>query len=412
MSIAIARKKRIWLFLSISGLLAAAAAVSAISARDPDGVGLRLGMILITVGAALWLNWQALVLLTLLVWLGPNAVRSSITDESLFGTNMLLELPGLLGLALTATLVRLHLRQLEDEDVLIGVASEDRGLDRDTGVHEERLLRPAIEVELLRARRFNRRFAFVLVGVDELNQRFDYRSQEEWNAAFKTTADLLRGTRVGIDRVYRYADDSFALLLPESGEEEVRGLVRRLMRVAKSVTPALGEAGGPLPVHFGATFFPDCATNVDSLIQRAEVALRLADKSPTRLQLDGAEAPEPPPPETLRRPGAAAVERSETRSDEYAAAAESVALSTTDSLSGEALPGNGLSAAGPHEAAAANGGSDGAAISQKSAAVDGAFSDLVKHLDETLELLRSVKEAPESEPKDGRPSAWSSRPAA
>jgi hypothetical protein len=40
---------------------------------------------------------------------------------------------------------------------------------------------------------------------------------------------------------------------------------------------------------------------VDALIQRAEVALRLAERSPTRLQLDSAEAADLPPPETLRR---------------------------------------------------------------------------------------------------------------
>ncbi len=419
MSIAVARRKRIWLYLSISGLLATAAAVSAISARDPDGVGLRLGMILMTVGAALWLNWQALLPLTLLIWLGPNAVRASITDDAGFSTNMLLELPGLLGLAATATLVRLNLRQLEDEDVLIGAASEDRGIDRSTGVHEERLLRPALEVELLRARRFNRRFAFVLVSVDEINQRFDYRSEEEWSAAFKATAELLRGTRVGIDRVYRYADDSFALLLPESGEEEVRGLVRRLTRVAKSVTPAVSEQGGPLPVHFGATFFPDCATSVDTLIQRAGIALRLADKSPTRLQLDGAEAPEPPPPETLRRPPQA--EGVATASEPAGSGAlpeleaQPVALSTSEAAAAkpDAAEAAEALARAPLAAVAAEGKGGAIAPAAKRAAVDGAFSDLVKHLDETLELLRSLKQpVAAGESGESKPGPWSSRPAA
>ena len=72
MSLVVARKKRTALFLSIAGLLIMAAAVSAVSARDPDGVTLRVAMVMMTVGAALWLPWQALAPAALLIWLGPN----------------------------------------------------------------------------------------------------------------------------------------------------------------------------------------------------------------------------------------------------------------------------------------------------------------------------------------------------
>src|SRR5215467_6421086 len=98
MSLVVARKKRTALYLFIAGLLAMAAAVSAVSARDPGGVELRVGMILMTVGAALWLPWQAILPAALLIWLGPNYARDLVEDKTLFSTNMLLELPGMLGL--------------------------------------------------------------------------------------------------------------------------------------------------------------------------------------------------------------------------------------------------------------------------------------------------------------------------
>jgi hypothetical protein len=59
-----------------------------------------------------------------------------------------------------------------------------------------------------------------------------------------------------------------------------------------------------LPAHYGATFFPTCATTVDDMLRRAAVALRIADNNANRVQLDGAEAPEMPPAETLRQPEA------------------------------------------------------------------------------------------------------------
>lgn len=303
MSISVARKKRTALYFSIAGLMIMVAAISAISARDPDGITVRTGMILITVGAAMWLPWQALLPAAIAVWLGPNLGRNLVDDYVLFGTNMMLELPGLLGLAAVSSIARISLRDLEQENLMLGMNAESAGIDPVTGVFEESQLRSAIEAELSRSRRFGRTFALVLVGIDEMRQRFDYRDEEVWQASFASTADLLRGTRANVDRVYRFGPAGFALILPESGPKEVSGLVKRLRRVARKVKPAEGEPGGPLPAHYGATFYPTCATATADLLRRAEIALRLSDNNATRIQLDGAEAPEMPPVETLRQAG-------------------------------------------------------------------------------------------------------------
>jgi diguanylate cyclase (GGDEF)-like protein len=213
---------------------------------------------------------------------------------------MLLELPGLLGLAGFSMAIRHSLRLLESDSRVVG-GDDHYGIEPDTGVYEERFLRPAIEAELSRSRRFDREFALIVVGIDELHLRFDYRSDEEWRAGFLATAQLLRRTRNNIDRVYRYGPAGFALVLPESGPQEATGLVRRLRRLARSSRPREGDPGGPLPVSFGATFFPTCATTVDDLLRRADIAQRLAEKNTDHLQLDSAAAPAGPAPETLRR---------------------------------------------------------------------------------------------------------------
>lgn len=301
MSFSVANKKRTALYVSVAGLMVVVAAISAISAREPDGVTVRTGMILVTVGAAMWLPWQALIPTAIAVWLGPNFGRSAVDGYELFNVNMMLELPGLLALAAVSTIARQALRELELENVMLGTHSDTAGIDPGTGVFEESQLRSALDVELSRSRRFGRTFALVLVGIDEMRQRFDYRDEEVWQASFAATADLLRGTRANVDRVYRYGPAGFALVLPESGSKDVSGLVRRLRRVARKVKPQEGEPGGPLPAHYGATFFPTCATTVEDLIRRAEIALRISDNNANRVQLDGAEAPEMAPAETLRQ---------------------------------------------------------------------------------------------------------------
>ncbi len=295
-------KNRVWLFGSVAALLALTAGVSAISVGDPDGLWLRFGMIMFIVGTALWMPLPVVLVTILLIWFGPNYARGQLSDPATLRTELLLELPGLIGLAAMATLFRRQVKAIEEEsqalNSFVGLQSE---IDQDTGVYQERLLHESIERELVRSRRFGREFAVMLAAIDPMRAKFDYREEEKWQQGIKATAFVLLNTRTHIDRVYGYGDGAFALLLPETGSKDITGLVRRLGRAAKAADPPEGEPGGPLPLHFGVTFFPHCATTADDLLRRAEVALRIAEKSPNRLQLDGAEAPDMPAPELLRK---------------------------------------------------------------------------------------------------------------
>jgi diguanylate cyclase (GGDEF)-like protein len=376
--------------------------------------------------------WFVAAPATLALWLAAGALRGQLYDQGMFTSAMLVELPGVIVLAGFAFLSRQMLGEFEQESVRKGASSETLlGIDPATGVYDERHLRSAIEAELTRARRFSHEFAFVLVGVDERRQRFDY-SDEEFQASFGATATLLRGTRTHIDRVFRFGADGFALILPESGEREVRGLVRRLRRVARDVKPPEGEPGVPLPVHFGATFFPQCATTVDDLLRRAEIAMKLAEKTVNRLQIDGAEAPDMPAPETLRREamrslddGKPAMPATVTLTELEAAIAdggsateakaEASGRATADSVEAAAKEPVGddrqavqsrsltLASAAQEEKIEAAGARilqfvapspDAPATAPASSEdVDDAFSELLRHMDETLGLIKNLKSA-------------------
>jgi diguanylate cyclase (GGDEF)-like protein len=302
MSLVLARKKRSHLYFSVAGLLVMVAAVSAISVRDPSGVTLRIGMVMVTVGAGLCLPWRQLMPAVLLAWLAPNLGRSLIDDSALLNLNVLLEGFGLAGIAFFTTASQGALRELEDESVLVGAGGGDiAGLNVNSGIFNANQLRPALQAELARSRRFRRTFSLVLVDIDEMRQKYDYRDEAGWKSSLGATTRVLRETRHNVDRVFHYKDSGFAIILPEASEKDIVGLVKRLRRIARSMKPPEGEPGGPIPVHFGATFFPDCATTVDELLVRAEVALRIAAGNSTRYQLDSAEAVALPPEESLRR---------------------------------------------------------------------------------------------------------------
>jgi diguanylate cyclase (GGDEF)-like protein len=387
-------RNRVFLQIGVSALWALAAGVSALSVEDPDGMLLRVGMVLVTVGAAMWLPPAMALGLVPAIWFGPNFARAEVSSFTLYEDVMWMELAGLLGLAAAAAFTRRQLGIIEmQDDALHGHFALQSEVDAETGVYQERLLSDSIERELVRSRRFGREFAVMLAAVDPMRVKFDYRGDDAWESGLQATAAVLLNTRHHIDRVYRYGDRGFALLLPETGQKDITGLVRRLGRTAKKAEPPEGEPGGPLPLHFGVTFFPHCATTVDDLLRRAEVALRLAERNPSRLQVDGAEAPDLPDPELMRggddeeeeaQIGALAGKWLGAEAPEEEAAgvwltAESPAVDPASA--GDASSGVSAVSANGHHAAPDP--------------FEGAFADVLTRLDETLGMIRSLKGRPE-----------------
>ena len=245
MSFAVARRRRTELFSSIAGLLLIVGLVSLISVEDPKGATLRIGMIMVTLGASLWMtrSWE-LIPVALLAWLAPNFVRSLLDDTfELFSTTMMLEAAGLLAIAGVASIAREALKALEQESILIGSQGDAAGVNPETGVFQASQLRPAVESELARSRRFGRTFSLVVVGIDEMRQKYDYRDPAVWEASLAATARLLRNTRHNVDRVFHYGDNGFAMVLPESSEKDVVGMVRRLQSPRPYRIPRGGRAG-------------------------------------------------------------------------------------------------------------------------------------------------------------------------
>ena len=380
MSFIHARKKRTTLQLLL-GVLIAVTAVSALSALDPSGAAVRVGMIMVTLGAGMWLPWRLLIPAVVLTWLLPNLARGLIEGQASFALYTALELPGLVVIGCLTAVARKALGDLEGETLLLGAGSGDvAGVNPETGVFFASQLRPALQAELARSTRFGRTFALVVADIDEMRQKFDYRNEADWKAGLDATTRLLRQTRHNVDRVYHYKDHAFAMILPEADEKDIAGLVRRLRRLARSMKPPEGEPGGPLPVHFGATFFPDCATTVDYLLMRAEVALRIAAGNTTRYQIDSAEAPAPPPPETLRR-------------DRLAVSGEPVQVAAMANMA----PSPAVDPAGaqpvtftPVGAGASQDG--GAAAEQGDALEPEELEGLLQRINNTLRMIRSVRD--------------------
>lgn len=148
-------------------------------------------------------------------------------------------------------------------------------VDPTTGVMNRRVLNELLKHELLRSRRTDRSFCFVIIDVDHLHQINDRYGYQVGDVVLKTflntTARLMRE----LDRFGRINGDQFGIIMPLTDLDSGRTAMTRLYAAVQEcdwnrITPGLA-----VTFSAGMTDNADGDT-VDSLLQRAEAALMQA----------------------------------------------------------------------------------------------------------------------------------------
>lgn len=146
--------------------------------------------------------------------------------------------------------------------------------DELTGLYNRRYLEVRLEEELNRARRFSRPFSLLFLDLDDfksVNERYGHPAGDRLLVEF---GQVLRENARAMDVVFRYGGEEFILLLPETGLEDALEVAQRLQR-------QVGERSfleGCLAITFsgGVASFPADGTDGETLVERADVALRAA----------------------------------------------------------------------------------------------------------------------------------------
>ncbi len=157
---------------------------------------------------------------------------------------------------------------LLDNAKLFDEVSHMAASDSLTGLANHRRMIEVIESEIQRSGRTGRSFALLLFDLDGLKKINDRFGHLVGSAAIKRVANVLQGRSRAIDTAARYGGDEFALVLPESTEEDAQ-------QAAQRICEALAQDGQAplLSVSVGLSVYPKDGTSIERLLGAADSAL-------------------------------------------------------------------------------------------------------------------------------------------
>ena len=150
-----------------------------------------------------------------------------------------------------------------------------------SGLYNHRYFIKRLSEEIFRAKRYQRKLAFVIFDIDEFKIYNDSFGHQSGDQIIKQLGELILKVVRSIDIVCRYGGDEFCVIMPETDHEEC---LRFIERLRKSIQhhPFVNEflqMEHHLTVSAGAAIYPQHARTPEKLIYGADMALLNAKNS-------------------------------------------------------------------------------------------------------------------------------------
>jgi diguanylate cyclase (GGDEF)-like protein len=203
-------------------------------------VGLRGGILVASTSALTWLFAELL----------GGHLYSSVPIGVWNTINRLLSFGVMAALLAALRAGYQHQKELADSDVLTGARSRRRFLE-------------LVEVEIARARRFQRTFTVVHFDLDGFKAVNDRLGHSEGDTVLRIVVDVARETLRETDVVARLGGDEFAILLPETEAPIARGVVGKLQ---VSLAEAMQKHEWPVSFSLGVLTCIDPPQDADELM--------------------------------------------------------------------------------------------------------------------------------------------------
>ena len=144
-----------------------------------------------------------------------------------------------------------------------------------TGLYNHRYFYDRIEEYLNEAQERRQPLALLFMDLDYFKYYNDLNGHQEGDVVLKTIAGLIKNSVRESDIVSRYGGEEFAVILPNTEQEEALRIAERI-RLAVWTEEFIGEEYLPterLTISIGVSVYPDNASNEIDLIKYADEAL-------------------------------------------------------------------------------------------------------------------------------------------
>ncbi|NPV87343.1 MAG: diguanylate cyclase [Anaerolineae bacterium] len=171
-----------------------------------------------------------------------------------------------ISIALHNALLYRQLEQLATHDAL-------------TQLYNRRHFLQQAQREFLRARRYKKPLAAVMIDLDHFKQINDTYGHSSGDQVLIQFAEVCRQSLRGSDLLARYGGEEFVLLLPETPLAEAREAAERLHRTIEARLFRIEQGSARITASFGVSVMQPEDASIEALINRADRALYTAKQN-------------------------------------------------------------------------------------------------------------------------------------
>lgn len=152
--------------------------------------------------------------------------------------------------------------------------------DELTGLYNENYIRQRLDEEIKRAILYRRPCSFILFDIDDFKKYHATYGELGTESALKKIGGLFESSVGAVDRVARFGDNTFALVLPEKNKREAVSMAEDVRkRVEELILPGSEAVPRKLTVSGGVSENPIDGVTAGELIEKALNTLKIAKSS-------------------------------------------------------------------------------------------------------------------------------------
>lgn len=142
-----------------------------------------------------------------------------------------------------------------------------------TQVFNRRYFLERFNEELMRSKKFNYKFSFLMADIDHFKNFNDRYGHLVGDAILKEVAKTIKNNTRQIDFIGRYGGEEFSIVLTETDKEKARFAAERFRQTVEQKQIRAYDENLKVTISVGISTFPDDAQDIQELIDKADTAL-------------------------------------------------------------------------------------------------------------------------------------------